>query len=94
MLSQIIKPEHYDIFGYIGAFFLTLLTYPQVYHCYKNKTSIGLTSWFLFFEFMTSISFLIYGCLLVQFPIIIANGSALVGTILLIIAKSIYNDDR
>ena len=91
-MSLELKPEHYDIFGYTGAVFLTLLTYPQVYHCFKNKTSSGLTGWFLFFEFMTSICFLIYGTLIEELPIMIANGAAFFGTILLIIAKILYKE--
>ena len=92
-MSLSLQPEHYDIFGYAGAVFLSLLTYPQVYHCYKKKTSSGLTGWFLFFELMTSICFLIYGLLIDELPIIIANGSALFGTILLIIAKFKFKEN-
>lgn len=76
-----------DIFGYSGAVFLTLLTYPQVYYCYRNKSTEGISSWFIFFQFMTSLCFLIYGCLLIQLPIIIANASAFIGSLLLISAK-------
>ena len=76
-----------DVFGYLGALFLTLLTYPQVYYCFKNCTTEGISEWFIFFQFMTSFCFLIYGFLLVQLPIIIANSSAVIGRILLIIAK-------
>ena len=83
-----------DAFGYAGAVFLTLLTFPQVYHCYKNKTSKGLTVSFLFLEFMTSVCFICYGALLPSLHVIIANTSALVGTILLIIAKIIYKSDN
>ena len=80
-----------DAFGYAGAVFLTLLTFPQVYYCFKNKTSKGLTVSFLFLEFMTSICFVCYGILLPSLPVIIANTSALIGTILLIIAKIVYS---
>lgn len=76
-----------DIFGYMGACFLTLLTYPQVYYCFKKSTTEGISEWFIFFQFMTSFCFLIYGILLVQLPILIANLSAFIGSILLIIAK-------
>ena len=74
-------------------FFLTLLTYPQVYHCFKNKTSNGLTHAFIILEFLTSIFFLIYGCLLGKFPIIVSNSSSLLGSILLMIAKKIYPEN-
>ena len=76
-----------DIFGYLGAVFLTLLTYPQVYYCYKNKSTKGISPWFIFFQFMASLCFLIYGHLVGDLPIIIANISAFIGSTLLVIAK-------
>ena len=88
-----IQPEYYDIFGYFGAVFLTLLNVPQVYHCFKNKTSSGLTLSFIILQFLTSISFLIFGSLINELPIIIANTSTLVGSILLFIAKNKYPED-
>ena len=39
-----------DAFGYAGAVFLTLLTFPQVYYCFKNKTSKGLTVFIFIFR--------------------------------------------
>ena len=82
-----------DITGYGGACFLTLLTYPQVYYSFKNKTTKGINEWFIFFQFMTSLCFLIYGIILFQLPIIIANGSAFLGSNLLIFAKLKFNQD-
>lgn len=84
--------NQYDIFGYIGAGFLTLLMIPQVYHCFSNKTSTGLTISFITLQFLTSIFFLIYGFFVFQLPILIANISTLIGTILLAIAKILYKD--
>ena len=85
------KQDLIDGFGYAGAVFLTLLTLPQVYHCYKNKSTGDITWSFLFLEIMTSISFCIYGGLLPSTPVIVANSVAFVGTTLLIIAKAIFN---
>lgn len=82
-----------DGFGYAGAVFLTLLTLPQVIYCYSNKTSKGLTNTFLFLELMTSICFVSYGILLPSIPVIIANSTALIGTIMLIVAKIIFKNN-
>ena len=76
-----------EIFGYIGAFCLTLLTFPQVYECYKTKSTNGLHNGFIILQFLTSAFFLVYGILLPAIPVMVANGSALLGSILLIIAK-------
>ena len=89
-----IQPEYYDIFGYCGAVFLTLLNIPQVYHCLKNQTSSGLTLSFIILQFLTSISFLTFGLLINELPIIIANTSTLIGSILLFICKIIYTENR
>ena len=79
-----------DVLGYAGAVFLTCLTYPQVWHCYRRKSTEGVPWAFLFFEFMTSACFLAYGILLPSLPVILANAAAFVGAILLIVAKILY----
>ena len=81
---------HPDIFGYLGAFFLTLLTYSQVYTCYKNKSAEGISPLFIFFQIMASVSFLIYGILIVSLPMIVANSSSLFGSSLLGVFKCCY----
>lgn len=45
---------------------------------------------FLFFEFMTSVCFLSYGILLPSVPVIIANAASLLGAMLLIVAKWMF----
>lgn len=79
-----------DILGYVGAVFVFFLTYPQVYHCFRYQTTKGLSPWFIFFEFMASICFTLYGIYLPSTPIIVANTSALFGSLLLILAKIKY----
>ena len=76
-----------EIFGYLGAVCLTLLTYPQVYESYKHKSTNGLNNKLFLLQFLTSAFFLVYGILLPAIPVMVANGSALFGSILLIIAK-------
>ena len=87
-----IKEEHYDIFGYIGAGFLTLLTYPQVYQSFKKKSTEGISKLFIFFQIMASFFFLIYGILILSLPMIVANTSALFGSTILAFFKCIYKE--
>jgi len=90
---EYIKEEHYDIFGYIGAGFLTLLTYPQVYESYKKKSTKGIAPLFIFFQIMASLFFLIYGILISSLPMIIANTSALFGSLILTTFKCIFKEN-
>ena len=76
-----------DVFGYIGAVLLTLLFLPQVYTTYKTKDAEGLSYIFLGLEFLASLNFIIYGFLIRSIPVIIANSSAFICSILLLIAK-------
>ena len=76
-----------DIFGYIGAILLTFLFIPQVYTTYKNRNTEGISYIFLILEFLAALNFIIYGFLINSLPIIIANGSAFICAILLIVAK-------
>ena len=76
-----------DIFGYIGASLLTLLFIPQVYTTYKTKDAEAISYIFLFLEILASLNFIIYGFLINSIPVIVANSSAFICAILLIIAK-------
>ena len=80
-----------DILGYIGAVSLTFLFIPQVYQTYKSKDTKNISVYFLFLEIIASVSFIWYGSLLNSIPIIIANSSALICAISLIIAKCKYD---
>ena len=85
-----------DIFGYIGAVLLTLLFVPQVYTTYKTKNIEGLSYIFLILEFFAALNFIIYGFLINSIPIIIANSSAFICSILLLLAKirfKVNNED-
>lgn len=83
-----------EVCGYAGALFLTFMTFPQVYHCFKNKTTKGLATSFILLEFLTSLSFTAYGALLPSVHVIIANSAALLGSILLIVAKLSFAKER
>ena len=90
---EYIKEEHYDIFGYIGAGFLTFLTYPQVYESYMKKSTKGIAPLFIFFQIMASLFFLIYGLLISSLPMIVANTSALFGSLILTTFKCIFKEN-
>tara|TARA_B100000161_G_C33549643_1_gene414756 strand:+ start:1136 stop:1414 length:279 start_codon:yes stop_codon:yes gene_type:complete len=91
---EYIKEEHYDIFGYIGAGFLTLLTYPQVFESFKKKSTEGISSLFIFFQIMASFFFLVYGVLINSLPMMIANTSALFGSLILAFFKCFFKDSN
>ena len=78
-----------QIWGYCGGFFLFLNLIPQVYTTFKTKNTAGMSSIWLFFQFLASFCFMIYGYLLggVGLPVVLSNSSALFCTCALIIAK-------
>jgi len=87
MTGNLSKEEYADLFGYFGAFFLTIYMIPQVYKTLKTKDASSFAWGWLLLDFMTSGCFLVYGILLVSYPIIIADCSSLTGILILSIAK-------
>ena len=83
-----------DIFGYLGACLLTILFIPQVYTTYKTKNAEGISYLFLILEFLASVSFIIYGFLITSIPVVIANFSAFICCILLIVAKIKFKKEQ
>jgi len=83
-----------DIFGYIGAVLLTILFIPQVVTTYKTRNIDSLSYIFLILEFLASLNFIIYGFLIGSIPVIIANSSAFICSILLIVAKRNFKDQN
>jgi MtN3 and saliva related transmembrane protein len=86
----------FEIIGYIASILLSVLLTPQVYTTYKTKKVDGISVWFLYFEFITTILWIIYGIGFILennyngIPIIIANSSLLINVILLLIMKYKY----
>ena len=83
-----------DMWGYAGGFFLFVVLTPQVWKTYKTRNADGLSPFFLLFEFLASVCFIVYGFLLPQgagVPIVVSNCSALLCTMLLVIAKLIFD---
>jgi len=74
-----------DIIGYFGGLCLSILTFPQVYKTFKNQNVYGISKWFLFFQLLTCVTFIIYGIRINDYPIIVANSLAGTGSVMLII---------
>lgn len=87
------------IIGYIGSFMLSILLIPQIYTTYKTKNVEGLSSYFLFFEIITTLLWIIYGIgfllegSLDGLPIIIANSCMLISVLILLYLKSAFKNN-
>ena len=79
-----------DFFGYCAATSLIITLCPQIYHTYKTKKVEDLSYFFIVLNLITSFLFLIYGILLKQLPIIIANIFLILQNMTLITFKKIY----
>lgn len=86
----------FEIIGYIASVLLSFLLVPQVYTTFTTKKVDGLSSWFLYFEVVTTILWIIYGIgflldnNLNGLSIIIANTSLFINVIILIVLKKKY----
>ena len=87
------------VIGYIGSFMLSILLIPQIYITYKTKDVNGLSSYFLFFEIITTLLWITYGIgfllegSLDGLPIIIANTCMLISVFILIYLKNKFKDN-
>ena len=81
-----------DIFGYAGAFFLTITLLPQIHKTYREKKMDDFSCGFFCIQVMTCVCFLIYGILLEAVPLIIANSIVLSQTFVLINFKIRYKN--
>ena len=83
--------ELYSVFGYLAGVSLIITLLPQIYTTYKSKKADDLSYFFLFMNILTCTLFLIYGVLLGELPLILANTAVLSQTFTLIILKFIYS---
>jgi|OM-RGC.v1.031975687 uncharacterized protein with PQ loop repeat len=87
---------YFKIIGYFATIMLSILMFPQIYATYKTKNVEGLSIWFLIFQLITSILWILYGIGFIianindGIPIIIANVFILLSTIILIVMKNKY----
>ena len=82
--------------NYIGIFagVLTTVSFiPQVIKVWRFKSAKDLSAWWLLIFFMGVSSWLVYGFLIIDFPIVIANAATIFLLIFIIIAKIIYRNN-
>ena len=79
-----------QIIGYTAATCLTFTLMPQLIKTYKDKEVEDISKYFIFLNLCTSILFLIYGILLQQIPIILANCILILQNIILLSFKIMY----
>ena len=80
-----------EIFGYLGAFFLTVTLIPQLILTFRSKKTDDISYGFIALQIITCIFFLIYGILLEAMPLILANSTVLTQLLLLGILKLKYS---
>ena len=85
--------ETSEIFGYLGMVFLTLTLIPQLARVLKTKKAEDLSYIFLSINVLTCVFFLIYGILLEETPLIIANTIVILQTLTLIFLKYKYHNN-
>ena len=83
-----------EIFGYLAAATLLSTLIPQLIKTIKKKKVDDISYVFVFLQVLTSIFFLIYGLLLKENPLIIANSLLLVQTLLMLCLKITYSKMR
>lgn len=83
-----------DTFGYIGSVFLVITLIPQLVKTYRTKSADDISRGFVFFALITTIIYLIYGILIDQNPIIVANSLLLVQNFILLYFKYIYRNNK
>ena len=79
-----------QIIGYVAAVSLTMTLLPQLIQSYKTKEVNDISIAFIVMNLCTSLLFLVYGILLKQIPIILANCILILQNIILLSFKIIY----
>ena len=80
-----------QVVGYIGAVFLTITLFPQLYYTYKLKNADSISIYFLLLQIKTCSLFLTYGILLRELPLILANTLVLLQSFILFLLKIHYS---
>jgi len=91
ILDEIENKILIDVFGYTSGILVAITLLPQIYKTLKNKTAKHLSFKFLIISVLASILKIIYGILINQLPIIITSPIILIETIIIIVAKYIYD---
>tara|TARA_B100000780_G_scaffold105106_1_gene73592 strand:- start:876 stop:1136 length:261 start_codon:yes stop_codon:yes gene_type:complete len=82
--------------NYIGIFagILTTISFiPQVIKVWKSKSTKDLSAWWLLIFCVGVSSWLLYGFLIIDLPIIIANAATIFLLLFIVIAKIIFRNN-
>ena len=82
--------------NYIGIFAgaLTTISFiPQVVKVWKSKSTKDLSAWWLLIFCVGVSSWLLYGFLIIDLPIIIANAATIFLLLFIVIAKIIFRNN-
>ncbi len=82
--------EKIEYFGLFAAFCTTIAFVPQVYKTWKTKSTKYLSKLTFLTFFLGVFCWLIYGIIISDFPIIIANSVTLILSMLIIIVMFKY----
>ena len=82
-----------NVLGYLGMVLLTITLIPQLVKVYKTKKANDLSYLFILMNFLTCVSFLSYGIILNETPLIIANTLVLMQTGILTFLKYRYRNN-
>lgn len=87
MTKELVK----NILGYSAAVSLIITLIPQIYYIYKRKKADDISYFFFGLQILTCTLFLIYGILLEELPLIIANTLVLLQSFILYLFKYRYS---
>jgi MtN3 and saliva related transmembrane protein len=62
-----------DILGFVAATLTTGATFPQVYRTWKTRSVKDISFWMFFLTDVGIVCWLLYGLLIVSWPVILAN---------------------
>ena len=85
--------DYKEVFGYLGMIFLTITLIPQLIKVFRTKKASDLSYIFLSINVLTCVFFLIYGIILSETPLIIANIVVILQTLILIYLKHEYANE-
>lgn len=83
-----------DILGYCAAASLVITLIPQLYYTFKKKKADDISYGFLCLQVLTCLLFLIYGILLEETPLIVANTLVLTQSFMLSLMKWYFSIKR
>ncbi len=79
-----------DFIGYIAAILGTIAWIPQVVHTWKTKETKSLSLWTNLLILLTVTLWLIYGLIMMAWPLILANVAAVILIGAIVVAKLLY----